>query len=196
MKALPSANPYHSISPGPRPPFVVTAFIECPMRSKIKYELDKMSGFLKVDRILHSSIHYPSNYGFIPQTYCEDRDPLDIIVIGQEPVMPGCLMTAKPIGGIPMRDQGEEDFKVIAVHEGDPYFSHTNDVTQLSVHILTEMQHFFSTYKELEPGKSRPEIGDFVSAVETVDTIRRAIRDYETHRDKLLAGEYPKLKSK
>jgi inorganic pyrophosphatase len=184
-------NPYHSLAPGPKPPFHLMAYIECPMRSKIKYELEKKSGLLKVDRILHSSIHYPNNYGFIPQTYCRDHDPLDIIVIGQEPVAPGSLVEAKPVGGLIMKDQGQEDFKVIAVHEGDPFFSTYNDVAQLSQHVLTEIKHFFSTYKELEPGKSRPEIGDFVTAIETVDVIRRAVSDYKKFRGKLLKGLYP-----
>ncbi len=189
--SIATLNPYHSLAPGPNPPYMVTAYIECPMRSKIKYELDKISGLLKVDRILHSAVHYPSNYGFIPQTYCNDHDPLDVIVIGQEPVAPGCLMVAKPIGGLPMRDQGKEDFKVISVHEGDPYFSSFNDVSQLSEHVLNEIRHFFSTYKELEPGKSRPEIGDFASAMETADIIRQSITDYKRFKTKLVRGIYP-----
>lgn len=184
-------NPYHSIPPGKSPPFHLHAYIECPMRSKIKYEIDKRTGILRVDRILHSSVHYPHNYGFIPQTYCSDLDPLDIIVLGQEPFAPGCLVAAKPIGGLLMHDQGAEDFKVISVHENDPLFSPYNDVSQLSSHVLTEMRHFFGSYKELEPGKSRPELGDFLSAAETIDVIRKAISDYIQHRDALLAGEYP-----
>jgi inorganic pyrophosphatase len=188
-------NPYHGLAPGPKPPFQLTAYIECPMRSKIKYELDKTSGLLRVDRTLHSSIHYPHNYGFIPQTYCGDLDPLDIIVIGQDAVSPGCLVPAKPIGGLIMADQGAEDFKVIAVQEGDPYFSSYNDVGQLSQHMLTEIEHFFSTYKELEPGKSAPHIGGFSTAIETIDVIRRAISDYTKCKAKLLRGIYPQLKS-
>lgn len=188
---IPSLNPYHALAPGPNPPLQLTAYIECPMRSKIKYELDKLSGLLKVDRILHSSVHYPSNYGFVPQTYCRDHDPIDIIVIGQEPVCPGTLMSAKPIGGLMMKDQGKDDFKIIAVHEGDPFYAAYNDVSQLSQHVLTEIRHFFGTYKELEPGKSRPEIGKFNSAVETIDVIRQSIEDYKRFRNDLLNGTYP-----
>lgn len=190
---IPLHNPFHSITPGKKPPFHLHAYIECPMRSKTKYEIDKSTGILRVDRILHSSVHYPHNYGFIPQTYCSDMDPLDIIVIGQEPFVPGCVVAAKPIGGLLMYDQGLEDFKVIAVHENDPLFAPYNDVSQLSQHILTEMKHFFSTYKELEPGKSRPALGDFLSAAETMDVVRQAISDYIHHREQLLQGFFPSL---
>ncbi|MES2307327.1 MAG: inorganic diphosphatase [Verrucomicrobiota bacterium] len=190
------SNPYHSVSPGPKPPYVVTAYIECPMWSKIKYELDKKSGLLQVDRILHSAVHYPSNYGFIPMTYCGDKDPLDILVIGQESVTPGCLMHARPIGGMHMIDQGEDDFKVIAVHEGDPYYKEVSDISQLSTHVLTEIKHFFITYKELEKGKTRPEIEGFAGSVETMDIVRESIKNYNTHKAKLLKGIYPELAPK
>jgi len=187
------SNPYHSVSPGVKPPYIVTAYIECPMGSKIKYELDKKSGLLQVDRILHSAVHYPSNYGFIPMTYCGDKDPLDILVIGQESVAAGCLMHARPVGGMHMIDQGEDDFKVIAVHEGDPYFNDISDIAQLPTHVLTEIKHFFTTYKELEKGKTRPEIEGFAGSVETMDIVRESIKHYIKFKAKLIKGIYPEI---
>lgn len=187
------SHPYHSVSPGSKAPYVVSAYIECPMGSKIKYELDKKSGLLHVDRILHSAVHYPSNYGFIPQTYCGDKDPLDILVIGQEPVTAGCLMSARPVGGMHMLDQGEDDFKVIAVHDNDPYFKEISDVAQLPAHVLNEIKHFFITYKELEPGKSRPVISGFAGSIETLDIVKESIKQYSIHRAKLVKGIYPEI---
>ena len=143
-------NPYHILSSGPSVPEMCNAYIECPMRSKIKYELDKQSGFLQISRMLHSAVHYPSNYGFIPQTYCQDHDPLDILVLSQEPVIPGCVMKARPIGMLRMIDQGLEDIKIIAAHADDPMFSNYNDISQLPPHVLLEIRHFFEIYKELE----------------------------------------------
>src|ERR1035437_8918449 len=109
-------NPFHILSPGDRIPEDCNAFIECPMRSKIKYELDKRNGILHISRTLHSAVHYPSNYGFIPQTYCRYHDPLDILVLSQEPVIPGCVMKARPIGLLRMIDQDWDDIKIIAIH--------------------------------------------------------------------------------
>jgi len=188
------SNPYHSVAPGPKPPYVVTAYIECPMWSKIKYELHKKSGLLQVDRILHSAVHYPANYGFIPQTYCGDKDPLDILVIGQESVTPGRLLHVRPVGGMRMIDQGEDDFKVLAVHDGDPYFNEISDVKQLPSHVLSEIKHFFTTYKELEPGKSRPEIEGFTRSAETWDVIRDSIKYYDQYKSKIVKGIYPEIK--
>ena len=145
-KKIPSAaaanNPFHILSPGDVIPKECNAFIECPMRSKIKYELDKTSGFLQISRILHSAVHYPSNYGFIPQTYCEDHDPLDILVLSQEPVTPGCVMKARPIGMLRMIDQGLEDIKIIAAHTNDPFYENYMDISQLPPHVLREIHHF------------------------------------------------------
>ena len=108
-------HPWHSVSRGTDAPRIITAVIEVPRGSKVKYELDKASGLLRVDRILYSAVHYPANYGFIPQSYCDDNDPLDILVLGQECVLPMSLLRAKPIGVMKMIDQGEADDKIIAV---------------------------------------------------------------------------------
>jgi inorganic pyrophosphatase len=150
-------NPWHDIPYGENAPEMVTAIIEIPKGSKNKYELDKDSGLLKVDRVLFSSVHYPANYGFIPQTYCDDRDPLDILVLGQEAVYPLTLMRAKPIGVMQMIDQQEEDDKIIAVHADDPEFADYTDINQLAKHKMKELQRFFEDYKQLEQKAVRVE---------------------------------------
>ena len=117
-------HPWHGVSRGENAPDVITAIIEVPKGSQTKYELDKLSGLLKVDRILYSAVHYPANYGFIPQSYCEDNDPLDVLVLCQETVLPLSMMRVRPIGVMKMIDQGEADDKIIAVHVDDPEFEH------------------------------------------------------------------------
>jgi len=144
---------WHDVDLGDKAPNNVMAVIEVPKGSKVKYELDKQSGLIKVDRILFSSVHYPANYGFIPRSYCEDKDPLDILVLGQEPVLPLSLMLAKPIGVMKMVDQGEADDKIIAVHVHDPEYAHYNSIDELPPHRLSEVRRFFEDYKSLE-GKS------------------------------------------
>lgn len=126
------------------------AVIEIPRGSKVKYELDKTTGLLHVDRVLYSSVVYPHNYGFIPRTYCEDHDPLDILVLMQEPVVPFSFLRAKPIGVMRMMDQGEQDDKVIAVHADDPEFRDYNDIADLPQHRLAEIRRFFEDYKKNE----------------------------------------------
>lgn len=146
-------NPWHTVSIGEEAPNIITAIIEVPKGSKIKYELDKDSGLVKVDRILFSSVHYPANYGFIPQTYCGDHDPLDVLVLGQQPVVPLCLMTVKPIGVMKMIDQGEADDKIVAVHVNDPEYCHYNSIHDLPPHRMMEIRRFFEDYKTLERKK-------------------------------------------
>jgi inorganic pyrophosphatase len=126
------------------------AVIEIPKGSKVKYELDKTTGLLAVDRVLHSAVHYPANYGFLPQTFCDDDDPLDVLVLGQEPVVPLCVLRARAIGVITMSDEKGRDDKVIAVHIDDPEYAHYQDVTELPPHRLKELQRFFLDYKVLE----------------------------------------------
>lgn len=143
-------HPWHSISAGADAPEVVTAIIEIPKASKAKYELDKESGLLKLDRVLFSAMHYPANYGFIPQSYCDDKDPLDILVFSQIAIQPLCLVDAKVIGAMQMIDQGEHDDKIIAVAANDMSVQHFNDVSELPDHLLLEMRAFFEDYKKLE----------------------------------------------
>jgi inorganic pyrophosphatase len=150
-------HPWHEIPYGSAAPKLVTAVIEIPNGSKNKYELDKESGLLKVDRVLFSSVHYPANYGFIPRTYCNDDDPLDILVLGQEPVFPLTLMRAKTIRVMQMIDKKREDDKIIAVHADDPEYADYDEVAQLPKHRIKELQRFFEDYKvlEAESGESR-----------------------------------------
>jgi inorganic pyrophosphatase len=181
---------FHVLAPGTRAPEECNAFIECPMRSKIKYELDKRNGILHISRTLHSSVHYPSNYGFIPQTYCRDHDPLDILVLSQEPVIPGCVMKARPIGMLPMYDSGQEDFKIVAVHANDPIYTTYNDISQLPPHTLREIRHFFEIYKELEKA-GQVKVEDFRGRIDAHAYIREAIRAYARFKEKLLNSIYP-----
>lgn len=141
---------WHDVEIGPDSPNIINAIIEIPKGSKVKYEIDKKSGLIKMDRILYSSVQYPANYGFIPKSYCGDRDPLDILVLGQEPAVPLCIMRARPIGVMRMHDQGDEDDKIIAVHADDPEYAHVESLDDISPHRLKEIRRFFEDYKILE----------------------------------------------
>lgn len=150
MKQHFTKNPWHFVSYGPKAPEIVNAVIEIPIGSNVKYELDKESGLLKLDRVLFSSVHYPANYGFIPQTYCDDKDPLDILVICSVQVEPMCLVEAKVIGVMRMIDQDEEDDKIIAVALNDMSVNQYNDIKDLPQHLLQQIHRFFEDYKKLE----------------------------------------------
>ncbi|MCA8832248.1 inorganic diphosphatase [Hymenobacter pini] len=143
-------NPWHDVERGEDAPKVVNGIIEIPKGSKGKYELDKDSGLLKLDRVLFSAVHYPAAYGFIPKTYCDDKDPLDILVLCSVDIVPMCLVEAKVIGVMQMIDQDEEDDKIIAVAANDVSVNHYNDIADLPPHTLLEMQRFFEDYKALE----------------------------------------------
>jgi inorganic pyrophosphatase len=143
-------NPWHDVALGEHPDAGFNCVIEVPSGSKNKYELDKTTGLLRLDRILYSAVHYPANYGFIPRTYCEDGDPLDVLVLCQESVVPLCIMRARPIGVITMTDEEGQDDKIIAVASDDPEFSHYTDVKELPPHRSREIQQFLRDYKSLE----------------------------------------------
>lgn len=143
-------HPWHSISPGENAPESVTAIIEIPKGSKAKYEIDKESGLLKLDRMLFSSVMYPANYGFIPQTYCDDHDPLDILVICAADVYPMSIVEAKVIGVMHMVDNGEQDDKIIAVAQNDMSVNYIEDLSELPPHTMKEVVRFFQDYKALE----------------------------------------------
>jgi inorganic pyrophosphatase len=145
-----TVHPWHGISPGIEAPAHVKCIIEIPKWSKGKYELDKGSGILKLDRVLFSSVHYPANYGFIPQTYCDDHDPLDILVICSIDVYPMCLIDAKVIGVMEMIDEREKDAKIISVARNDMSVNYINELSELPPHTLVELQRFFEDYKKLE----------------------------------------------
>lgn len=176
MKNLEINNPWHSVSYGEEAPAVVTAIIEIPKGSKAKYELDKDSGMLKLDRVLFSSVNYPANYGFIPKTYCDDKDPLDILVICSLDVQPMCLIDAKVIGVMRMIDNNEEDDKIIAVANNDMSVRHINDISELPPHTLLEMRRFFEDYKKLEHKEVIVE--QFLGREPAYEIIQESIRLY------------------
>src|SRR6188768_3301949 len=144
------SHPWHGLSAGQSAPRIVNAIIEIPQGSRAKYEIDKESGLLKLDRIIYSSFYYPCNYGFIPQTYGEDKDPLDILVVTSLPVQAMCLMDAKVVGVMQMIDSGDADDKIIAVVANDPSVRHFNNIEELPKHFFDELRHFFEEYKKLE----------------------------------------------
>lgn len=143
-------HPWHQVSPGEDLPNTVNAIIEIPRGSKAKYEIDKDSGLIKLDRVLFSSVMYPANYGFIPQTYCDDKDPLDILVLSSVDVYPMTLIEAKVIGVMHMIDGGEQDDKIIAVAKNDMSVNYINDLSELPPHTMKEIVRFFQDYKALE----------------------------------------------
>lgn len=143
-------NPWHQVSPKTDTVDIVKGIIEIPKGKRAKYELDKESGLLRLDRVLYSSVYYPHNYGFIPQTYCDDHDPLDILILSQIEVVPLCIVEAKVIGVMRMLDNGEADDKIIAVAAGDPSVNHFNDISELPAHMMTETMSFFEDYTKLE----------------------------------------------
>jgi inorganic pyrophosphatase len=143
-------NPWHRVSPGNQLPDFVNGIIEISKGTRAKYELDKETGLLRLDRVLYSSVYYPANYGFIPQSYCDDKDPLDILILSQIDVVPLCIVPAKIIGVMRMLDNGEADDKIISVAVGDPSVSHINDISELPSHFLSELRNFFEDYTKLE----------------------------------------------
>jgi inorganic pyrophosphatase len=146
-------HPWHRVSPGDNLPHTVNAIIEIPKGSKAKYEIDKDSRLIKLDRVLFSSVMYPANYGFIPQTYCDDKDPLDILVLCSVDVYPLTIIEAKVIGVMRMIDSGEQDDKIIAVANNDMSVNHINDLPDLPPHTMKEIVKFFQDYKALENKK-------------------------------------------
>lgn len=181
---LTNFNPWHSVSPGKNIPEVVNSIIEIPKGSKGKYELDKESGLLKLDRVLYSSVHYPANYGFIPQTYCDDKDPLDILVICSIDVDPLCLIESKVLGVMRMVDDDEEDDKIIAVAKNDMAVNYINDISGLPPHTIVELRRFFEDYKKLE--HKHVIVEEFLSREEAYRIIKNSIELYLKHKDELL----------
>ncbi|MCH5269616.1 MAG: inorganic diphosphatase [Lachnospiraceae bacterium] len=145
-----NASIWHNINVKRVTPTDFICVIEIPKGSKNKYELDKETGFIILDRILYTSTHYPANYGFIPRTYGDDGDPLDVLLLCSEPVSPLTLVRAYPIGVISMLDSGKKDEKIIAVPFNDPTYNNYHDISELPAHVVQEMEHFFSIYKALE----------------------------------------------
>src|SRR5215510_10518359 len=143
-------HPWHDVTPGHKLPAEFQAVIEIPFGSSVKYELDKISGLIKLDRVLYSAVYYPANYGFIPQTYAEDDDPLDVLVLCQEEVAPLTLVKGRAIGLMTMIDSGRKDHKILAVAVNDPEYSGFQEANELPAHRLTMLRRFFQDYKTLE----------------------------------------------
>ena len=143
-------HPWHDLKPGDNVPEEFRVVIEIPLGSNVKYELDKPSGLIKVDRVLYSAVYYPANYGFIPQTLADDGDPLDVLVLCQEPVVPLALISARAVGLMTMIDSGTLDHKIIAVASEDPEFNRYKEAAEIPPHYLLMVRRFFQDYKQLE----------------------------------------------
>ena len=170
-------NPFANIDEG------FNVVIEIPKGSRVKYELDKPSGMLRVDRVLYSAVHYPANYGFLPRTYCDDNDPLDVLVLGNEPVQPLSMMRARAVGVMRMADQGQQDDKIIAVHVHDPAFADYAELEELPRHTMREIQRFFKDYKTLE--NKSVTVEEMAGAAEAVRVITEALELYQQEENRL-----------
>ncbi|MFO0959228.1 MAG: inorganic diphosphatase [Isosphaeraceae bacterium] len=175
-------HPWHDVTPGEKLPREFHALIEIPMGSSLKYELDKKTGLLRLDRVLYSAVYYPANYGFIPQTYAEDDDPLDVLVLCQEPVASMTIVEARAIGLMTMVDGGRHDHKILAVAVHDPEFNAFHEASDLPPHRLMMLRRFFQDYKLLE-GKS-VEVDEIQSADKALPVIEDALHSYSQHRRK------------
>src|SRR5690242_14220313 len=164
---------WHDVIPGANLPSQFTAVIEIPMGASVKYELDKETGMLRLDRILYSAVYYPANYGFIPQTLAEDDDPLDVLVLGQEAVAPLTLVSARAIGLMTMIDSGKKDHKILAVAVDDPEYDDFHEANELPAHRLTMLRRFFQDYKLLE-GKA-VEVDEFQPANAALPIVEAAL---------------------
>lgn len=170
------SNIWHDISPKRINAEDFICVVEITKGSKKKYELDKETGYLMLDRILYTSTHYPANYGFIPRTYGDDNDPLDVLLLCSESIEPMTLVRAYPIGVISMMDNGRRDEKIIAIPFNDPTYNHYTDIDQLPGHIFDEMRHFFSVYKSLEHKTTA--VDEVSDRAEAVKIIEEAIDSY------------------
>ena len=173
-------HPWHDVTPGEKIPREFLSIIEIPFGSSVKYELDKQSGMIKLDRVLYSAVYYPANYGFIPQTLAEDDDPLDVLVLCQETVVPLTIIHARTIGLMTMMDGGKKDHKVIAVATEDPEFNSYREAAEMPSHRLRMLSRFFADYKQLE-GKS-VEVDEIEPAKEAYPVIEDALARYSQQR--------------
>lgn len=176
---LDMTNPWHKVKTGIEAPDIVNGIIEIPKNTRAKYELDKDSGLLMLDRVLFASIYYPANYGFIPQTYCDDKDPLDIVVLSQISIVPMCVVPSRVIGVMRMLDGGELDDKIIAVALNDMSVNHIHDIAELPAHFFKELRNFFEDYKKLE--NKTVQVEDFQNAEVAKEIVRKSIEDYQEY---------------
>lgn len=178
------AHAWHDIPAGDEAPEKINTIIEIPQGGKVKYELEKATGLMRVDRVLYSSVIYPANYGFIPQSFGDDNDPLDVLVLMQEPVVPLSILRARPIGLMKMIDQGQDDDKIICVHLDDPAFNGHYHIWEIPDHRLRELKRFFEDYKKLE--EKEVSVEDFMGPDKARTVVRKSLKRY---REKIL----PKL---
>jgi len=178
------AHPWHDL---PNNPDTVSDFfnvvIEIPRGSKMKYELDKPSGLLRADRVLFSSVMYPADYGFLPRSYCEDGDPLDVLVLGSESVQPLTIMQARAVGVMRMKDEGKADDKVIAVHVNDPAVNEYTDISQVPKHTFREIKRYFQDYKALE--NKEVVVEEFAGAEDALRVVRESLALYRAEESRL-----------
>lgn len=174
------AHPWHDVTPGENLPGEFNVLVEIPAGSKVKYELDKTTGLIRLDRVLYSAVHYPANYGFIPQTYAEDDDPLDVLVLMQEPVVPLTLVRARAIGVMTMIDTGKKDHKILAVAMDDPEFNSFHEAAELPPHRLSMLRRFFLDYKTLE--RKAVEVDEFAPKAAALPIIQAALERYSEKR--------------
>ncbi len=171
-------NLWHELPPGSDPPDVVYTIVEIPRGSRNKYEYHKQAGIIVLDRVLYSSLYYPGDYGLIPRTYYDDGDPLDILVMINEPTFPGAVIETRPIGLFRMLDRGAPDDKILAVPHKDPLYRDYHDLKDVAKHFLDEVAHFFSVYKDLEG--ARVEVIGWEGAEAAKERIRHAITLYQS----------------
>ena len=171
------SNIWHDINPKRITPQDFVAVVEISKGSKKKYELDKETGYLKLDRILYTSTHYPANYGFISRTYGDDKDPLDVLILSSEDIEPMTLVQCYPIGVIRMIDNGANDEKIIAIPFSDPTYNMYKDISELPSHIFDEMTHFFTVYKQLENKETA--VNEVNGREEAIKVIAEAIDHYK-----------------
>ena len=165
------------------------AVIEVPKHGRVKYELHKPTGMIQVDRILFSSVVYPQNYGFVPKTYCDDHDPLDVLVLSTEPFVPLSLVRARAIGVLRLEDEEERDDKLIAIHADDPTYRDIRDMSELPQHIFRQIGRFFAEYKGLE--EKEVIVEDTLGASSAAAALEAAVALYREHETALRAGESP-----
>lgn len=170
-------NLWHALEAGPNPPDAIYAIVEIPKGHRNKYEYNKELGYIRLDRVLFSSLHYPGDYGLIPHTYYDDGDPLDVLVMINEPTFPGCVIQARPIGMFRMLDRDLPDDKILAVPVYDPTFAEYYDISDIPQHFLAEVAHFFEVYKDLEGIRTKP-IG-WEPAEVAKERIRYSMRLYD-----------------
>jgi inorganic pyrophosphatase len=169
---------WHNLSSGPNPPEIVYAVIEVPKGTRNKYEYSKKAGVIKLDRVLYSPLHYPGDYGFIPRSYFEDGDPMDILVMMNEATFPGCVVEARVLGMLKMIDKGEKDYKLLAVPSNDPYYGQYTSFDDVPSHFLDEVRHFFMTYKQLEGAQTTNE--GWVGTEEARNGVLKSMEMYRT----------------